>query len=189
MKVYKIRFESDKFQCLSFDGGENEPVFLPRRQLHFDGTPKVNWVSPPLVIANPHAKKGGFVSSFPGCLVMRSAAVEKLGESLEVAGELLPVEFNAEHGFLLNVLQVVDCMDHEQSDWAIAKDGVTRLLCRRFAFRLDALPESTLFKVPGLSASMFAHTGLPGSTTSFCSKVGEHKLTGLRFELVWDSDA
>ena len=188
MEVFELDFLSDEYQCLVFDGPECEPVFTSGGSLCFDGQTKLPWHSPPLRIYNPIAKKGDFLSLCPGCLVVRETAMEELRTEFEIAGELLPVQFSGEEGAILNVTTVVNCLDHEQSDWLISKDGVTKLRCRRAVFRRDLIPESTIFKVPELPASIFAHTGHGDEEDSFPWKVESLGLTGLRLKSVWSDD-
>jgi hypothetical protein len=98
----------------------------------------------------------------------------------------LPVQLGSDAGYILNVTTVVDCLDHDKCDWVLAKDGITRLRCRRFVFRPDWLPESTLFKIPEMPATLFAHSGHGDKEDSFVWLVNHFRLTGIRFNKLWE---
>lgn len=188
MEVFELDFWSDEYQCLVFDGPESEPVFTPGGVLCFDGKSKLPWHPPSLRIYNPTAKKGDFLYLCPGCLVVRETAMEGLRTEFEISGELLPVHFGGEHGAILNVTSIVNCLDQEKSDWLISKDGVTKLRCRRAVFLRDHVPESTIFKVPELPTRIYVHTGHGDEEDSFPWKVENLGLTGLRLKSVWSYD-
>ena len=49
-------------------------------------------------------------------------ASENLRDILEMAGELLPIEYKNEPYSLLNVTEYMDCLNHERTEWVVGKN-------------------------------------------------------------------
>ena len=189
MKVYRIEFESDRYQSLIWDGDESRDrsPWLEGGELLFDGAIKEDWVCPPLRIYDSSRPAGDFFGVGPGCIGVRDRALELVRTELEIAGQLLPVKVGELAGAILNVTCVVNCLDHERTQWVYGKTTGLPIRCTKWVFRVDLLPESTIFKVSEqVKTSIFVHTGHGESEDSFLDRVSEHQLTGLRFKLVFD---
>lgn len=106
-----------------------------------------------------------------------SAAVwEVLRPHLEEEVQDLPIIVEDEPYFLLNVVNIVDCLDVPASQMIYSPLGNGSIIdIRRYAFHLDKVGRSKLFRIPQLPARVFA-------TASFCDLVAKHSFVGLHFE-------
>jgi len=190
MTIFKVEFQTNTYQFLCFDG-DDESVFARGGAYSFDGDAKAVWEYPPVRIYNPRLKRGDFMSfcSGSGALVARYPAADEVWTELELAGQILPVEFDGEKAVLLNITEVANCLDHENCEWVYGRDGVTRIRCQKFAFRTDLVPESSLFKIPETVAGTFyAHTGYGDPEDTFIHQYEALGLTGLRFVEIFRED-
>jgi hypothetical protein len=189
MKVYKIETD-DHYQRFVYDGDEERDVspWGMGGAMLFDGFQKdSSWICPPLRIYDAHKPLGEFFYVGPGCLGCGERALECMRTELELAGQLLPFEADRVRGALLNIDQVVNCLDHEATEWVYGKTTGLPVRCKKYVFAISHLPESTLFKIPAqVKGTVFTHLGHGDLEDSFIFKVREHKLTGLNFRLVFE---
>ena len=96
----------------------------------------------------------------------------------EIAGETLLVRVGSDSACILNILEVVDCIDPETSEWLTDSTG-KRITLKRPRLRMDMLPESGLFKLSQQPGSMYVHDADDGE--GFLRIYSSHNMTGLRF--------
>ncbi len=183
MKVYSIRHDVDRFQfflpadpeCKTFD--------------QLDGSTKLaSWEPPEVFILEPKYRAGNFYNAHGNFLIADERAAEALRPLLEKAGELLPLEYKGRRFTVLNVTAVVDCLDHDKSEWRIGRNG-NRVLVNRYAFRADLLPPSPIFKLPiGARTTTLLTEGLMDPAQELREIVRREGLKGLRFAELWDSE-
>ena len=131
-------------------------------------------------------------ADFPGfewpALLCNERAMAAVGDILRVAGELLPVKLRGDKGtYLLHNIPVMrdGLLDRKRSTWrTIAGERCLHVP----AFRGDYIGTLLkLFKIPedhGLGIYCIERTGDP-KDHEFKALVDRHRLTGLRFNLVW----
>ena len=140
----------------------------------------------PMYFEKTKLKPGDFAYSFCGGYALDSRACEVLRPILEQSCELLPLLPHEEETFhLLNVLEIVDCMDEEGTRFAISKaTGHKTIQIEKYQFAPDRFSESPLFKLPR-RVGLLTVTGLIAPELEFKTIVEREGLTGLKFEELW----
>jgi hypothetical protein len=102
-----------------------------------------------------------------------------------MSGELLPIKFPAKPIWLLNVTQVVNCLDDKKSKGLRANSG--RLYdIDEFVFVKEYICEVPLFRIPE-TWHIFAPEWDQDPDHEFKAAVQRNKLKGLTFTKVWES--
>ena len=155
--------------------------------LHLDCRPKLpNWKAPEICIFNPKRERGDFFHLCAGGPAVAEPAVERLRDSLEMAGELLPLTYNGSTFFLLNVLECANCLDAHRTEWVIGKKTGNRIRILKYHFDARRFTESTLFKIPETSSSdILCVEGMKDPSDEFKAQVETAGLKGLVFEELW----
>ena len=65
-----------------------------------------------------------------------------------MAGELLPVNCTEFNGYLLNITQCVNCLDHDFCEYVKDEDTGKSFGLKKIVFQKSMIPESTIFKIP-----------------------------------------
>jgi hypothetical protein len=119
-------------------------------------------------------------SDCPWCLhnvlVVRDRALPLLRPLLERYGEILPLASD-EPVSLFNVTTILDALDEERSRIARFSDGGI-LAIEQHAFRADVIGDAEMFRLPGRASSIYMRE-------TAVRRIGELKLAGVAFDLVW----
>lgn len=183
IQIFRIRLNSNKFQR-----------FLPTDEsvwktdtLKMDCRPKLaGWAAPEVYIHNPTLESGDFFHLCSGAFVVNDAAAEQLREILEIAGELLPINYEGHCFSLLNVMECVNCLDAEKTEWVTGKITGAKIRIVRYQFDKRRLTESSLFKIPETAVSeMLCIEGLKAPEDEFKTQVESSGFRGLIFERIW----
>lgn len=185
MKVYEIRSDVRNFQWLFPDVPDSQILDYTT----FDGTSRIHsWQSPGVFCLKPLLQKGDFLHFGSGNLLANQRAMGIVGTFFEMSGELLPLWYDNEQYTLLNVLECINCLDVEKSDWLRAADG-SFVEIRKYRFHVDRFTTSPIFKIPetrSASVLTWERDGCPESEFKAC--VESHGLSGLIFKELWDSE-
>ncbi|NQX68947.1 hypothetical protein HQN90_22725 [Paenibacillus alba] len=120
--------------------------------------------------------------TFMGCApVFSSQAVATVKGLLEGLVELLPTYFPREEYFILNVLNVLDCMDYDQSEVVRFRSGrVMRF--KKYGFIPEIVTNQHIFKIKEIpEEAVFV-------SDEFRNNILNSRLVGFRFEEVWSSN-
>jgi hypothetical protein len=187
MEIFRIRLNSNKFQS-----------FLPKdANVWQTDTLKLNcvsklstWRSPEVYIHNPKLEKGNFSHLCSGGFVVDALTAKEFRTIFEIAGELLPLTHEEFPFYLVNILECVNCLDTEKTEWVTGKTTGAKIRIKNYQFDKNKLSESTLFKIPETSAAeILCVTGLKDSEDEFKTQVEKAGLKGLIFERLWfDTD-
>jgi len=173
--VYNVRGDVNIYESLLVDGAPAPP---------FNGTPMTDTWVPPAVYSPQPTLITPDIWVLGSTLVFPSALAGKLGHILAPCGELLPLPYNDETWWVLNVLPPFDCLDRETSTWA----EVSYPDPKKMAFIEHRLPGVPLFKPVEQRVSTFCSEGLADREDEFKPVVEDLGLTGLTFIPLWDSD-
>lgn len=94
--------------------------------------------------------------------------------------QVVPLVFNEGDYALLNVINVIDALDAEQSDIAYFKSGNFDRI-KRYAFLPQAVRDQWIFKIKQTQSRAFV-------TDKFVDLVTQTGLTGFDFEPVWSDE-
>jgi hypothetical protein len=186
LKIYRLVPDVNHYQSFF---PEDEKVWSTD-VLTFDGRTKAsNWVAPPLFILHPKYKRGNFFS-FGGTIVLDARATELLRDFLEMSGELLPLRHEGAEFTVLNITECVNVLDQDKTKWIYGKSTGAKIQIERYAFHLNRMTETPLFKIPETCKSdILTATGLVDPEDEFKFHVESNGLQGLRFEELWNSEA
>lgn len=146
--------------------------------LRFDGKRKGTNYSPLEVEFAGYGQLRDIVRLGVGAPVFSKRAVDMLKPIMGSQVEVLPLKFKSADYFLINVTNVLDCMDYTESKFV--REPV--LLFQKYAFVLDKISEWTIFKtVEEVQVCTFV-------TDRFVGIVKGAELSGFEFKLVWESD-
>lgn len=179
MKIWKLHFEVDEFDNLI-------PVkkFTADQILSFDGRKmKDNWK--PLLVKRAEPEKELKLSDAPGFTipVFSKKALEVLRPLIQNSIEELELQFSEAEYYGINVIAVLNVLDYDKSEYIKFSDGNRIMVIEKYVFKkCDALVNNNIFKIvdePGRKAFV---------SDCFKQAVEDNKLSGFKFELVWDSD-
>ncbi len=139
------------------------------------------WV--PFEVKCARSKKysvGDFSSITPIHFTLNNKAKEIFGNDLLNSVELLPISYSEPH-YLINVINVIDALDMEKSEFKRYDDGRI-MFCTKYVFKEEVIGNNIVFKIPQFSS---AHIFV---TEEFVKQVEENDLKGFVFEELWDSE-
>lgn len=186
MKIYRVSTDDD---CQILVNDERSPakkdiVYSLGIGKKFNG----KWVTPKLRIYNPLEKKPNFYYFASGSFVVDEKTCDIFQSIFEMAGELLPVNCTDFKGYLLNITQCVNCLDHDFCEYEKDSDTGEDLYLKKVVFQKSMIPESTLFKIPeDNGVDIFTTEGM-GIREEFKEMYEKHKMKGLKFELIWSDE-
>ncbi len=179
MKIWKLDFELDLYDNLM-------PVnkFSIDELRTYDGRPKESgWKSIEVVRMEPEKKlqlsnAPGFHSHIP---VFDKEAVDVLQKFLVNSAEVLPLKNSEKDFYVINVTQVVDCIDYDRAVVKLFSDG-SIMRFKKYAFIENKVRGLDLFKIKD-------ERSMPFVSDEFKNTVEAAGLEGFKFQLVWDSEA
>jgi hypothetical protein len=105
---------------------------------------------------------------------------------LESAGELLPLPYRDSLFYLVNVVECLDCLDEQRTNWILGETTGARIRIEHYHFDPSCLSTSTLFKIPQTAkAEVLTVTGVKDPSLEFKTIVERQGLMGLNFEKLW----
>ena len=194
MKVYEIGVDVEKYRWIM---PVQDPV--PEWRWFFRCEPKPQWTSPLLChVYDLRKEAGNFYEFATDALTFDETALEGMRDIFEMAGEILPIELEEEYVegayrpggrlYVLNVLECVNALDKEKSEWRRGPAG-EKISLKNYAFHRNRMPESSLFKVPEDNySSVLTYVGLKDPEDEFIGRYQALGLTGLIFEELWSDE-
>ncbi|PCI11846.1 MAG: hypothetical protein COB71_11055 [Thiotrichales bacterium] len=124
--------------------------------------------------------------SVPSSLIVSPYTQELIAHAVKDVAELLPIPFNNEAWYLLNVHNIIDAVDKENCKYNIRRNGeIGRML--KVAFFAEKIPHAKLFTVPEKrSTYYFAEHHPDNSENNFKHIVEKNNLFGIEFVKVWE---
>ena len=186
MKILKVRPDISKYQSI---GLVDEDLWATDK-LTFDCSAKNDWEPVKCYVQNPKLRRGNFFHLCPGLLVCDQKALEGMEDIFEMAGEVLSLELeNGSRLFGINVLECVNAIDVENTEWRVSSSGVKTGIVRH-VFHPNRFTESTLFKVPETSrGELLSYAELKDENDEFKGRYKDLGLAGLVFEELWQAPA
>jgi len=188
MKIYKVHYFNESFQSFMIDRtglSEEEYKYLTV----FDGVSKEEWHPPKVFSTNPKNPAADFwgFCGYGGAMALQPVDPSEVYTHLEIAGQLLPLLHMGRRFELINIVECLDCIDEDQSEWLYSPDGERQLLVKP-DFIESHIGGSSLFKIPELPLNIYCWEEYSQPLDSFKAAVEANELTGLKFELVWDGE-
>jgi len=183
MKVYRIRADVNTYQSLLLV----DDALYATDVIFFDCKPKAStWQPIEFYCLYPKLKPGDFYDFVGGTLIIPPATLDKARKFFEMAGEVLPVIYNQETWYLINILECINALDQNHAEWLITEDG-RRVSLEKYAFHQNRFVISSLFKVPETCrGAILTYERSKDPNEEFKAFVETEGLTGLVFEEVWN---
>jgi len=181
VKIWKLGRDVDNYESLAW--GDNEFDIDLNYIQSFNGDSKEkNWIPIHLKRMSEDIE----FSNTPGLSahipVFDKKAVDVVREYLIGNAEILPVLCGDKEFYIINVTNVMDCIDYELSEYKTFRDGVRIMRFIKYVFIEDKVENVHIFKIKDESLRS------PFVSDAFRQKIIDSDLTGFKFELVWDSD-
>lgn len=177
MKIWKLNFALDDYDNLV---PENE--FTVEEIQTFDGRSHLStWE--PIKVNRMEPEKKLELGDAPGFLfpVFSKRALECLSDLINKDVEVLPLVFDEQEFFGINVTTVLDAIDYENSIYRTYRDGKRIMAFKKYAFISDVIKDIPIFKIKD-EKTRYAFV-----SEEFKNRVEESNLLGFQFELVWDN--
>lgn len=127
-------------------------------------------------------RKGDMPCLFGSIPVFSFRAVEGLREYLDNSAEILPISYDKGEYFIINVTNVIDCVDYEKAEVKRFKSSGKIMRFIKYAFKHEAIKNEHIFKISEFSKSaVFV-------SDDFKNDILNHGLEGFLFSEVWDSE-
>jgi len=187
MVIYRLNANHDSYDACQVEYSiQGHSAFTNKRPFRFDGTSvKASW-RPAKLTRYQELPLGDHISKLSSdVVILRKSAVDKLKNILGNV-ELLPTVCDFGDYWMVNVLDILDCVDYEHSDYTTFSnnarlDGRTKIM----AFdQISFLPERVM------GYHLFKTIDLPKSEiyvdNVFVKAVQDHSITGFLFQKVWE---
>jgi len=183
MILYKLS-QSGQFKSLT---ASEEDSFVWLKMLKFDGNSKKEmWKKDcGFEFIDSHIPEASFPPFVIGCLGCDESKIPKeLLELLKVDGELLETELQGISCY--NLMNIVDCVDLDKSQWAPVPAGETPYRLKKMEFDYKKIPRNRLFKLPKWTSAIFLLVDERDESynSSFYDLYQHHKLNGIEYEKV-----
>jgi hypothetical protein len=184
MRVFRIGQDCNRYRCFF----ELDPDSHVLDSASIGVSLADVWVPPPVYLEFPKLKVGDFLQMSDSYIVASRKATNLLLSLFQMAGELLPLPYEDEIYTVLNVTEVVDCLDPEKTIWA--DTGPFKMEFETMVFVPERLSKSPIFKIPERDTDdIFVTEGLLDPHNEFREIVRRERLKGLNFEEVWSSES
>jgi len=121
---------------------------------------------------------------FPGSFIVGPKAAELIQPVVDDVAELLPIPFNGETWYFLNVFNYVDSLDKVNSRYKIYETGEVGYLVKP-AFFPDKVPHAKLFMIPENRARLYyAEHHSDDNPNTFKNVLEKNNLFGLQLKKV-----
>lgn len=184
MRIWKMMSQANDYDNFTMCNGTDWTRFIEYR---FDGKSMKNtWI--PFCVREDEKIRKGDKPSFSGSLpVFSRKAVKVLKKYLDNNTEILPLmyrkknHFSKEEYFVINVTNLVDCIDYERAEVKRFKNSGEILRFIKYAFKPEAIKNVHIFKVPEDCVAVLV-------SDEFKNLVESSGLKGFLFIEVWDSE-
>ena len=189
MQIYSVSTDFDKFDsCLvDYDASAKiRPTDGPEWDMMIDfGGMRQGDKWWPRVMELDHRKKtrlGDYVSKLDGdVMILEKKAIEKLYPIMGEV-EILPLICDFGDYWAVNILNVLDCIDYDKSEFVWLNEEEHRIMYfKKYVFRSEQIEGHHLFKIIDLPKSAIFVDDI------FVDLVKKCKITGFSFKPVWDA--
>jgi len=180
MKIYKIDNDQNETRLILPD---IEGIEILKYKI-FDGQKKTDfWKDSIWYLFNPTLKATNFISlGVANALVFDQTVYDsELYSIIERAGEILPITLKNEKYYVLNVTEVINVLDEENTTWEVLDDD-TKGDITEYNFFINRFTNSSLFKIPEThTTEIFVYHDKKILEEDFYSLYNKLKFTGLIF--------
>jgi len=180
MKIFKLDIDDNNTQLIVPD---IEGLELLKYKI-FDGKKKADfWKDSIWYMFNPTVEATNFISFgvFSSLVFDQAVYDSELYPILERAGEILPVRLKDKTFYVLNITEVINALDDENTEWKLYDDG-TKDTISNYQFLTRRFTNSSLFKIPEThTTEIFTYHDSIILEEDFYSIYRKLNFTGLQF--------
>ena len=123
----------------------------------------------------------------PGSFILGPRAAELLRPVISDAAELLPIPFQGETWYFMNVFHQIDAVDKAKSRYKIYQSGKVGPV-EKIVFSPEKIPHAKLFTIPESHTELFYAEHHPDTNPdTFKNVVEQNKLFGIVIEKMWEN--
>ncbi|MCX7748253.1 MAG: hypothetical protein N2645_15405 [Clostridia bacterium] len=177
MKIWKFQTDANKFDHFIYKNEDDCSKVL--WDYKFEGNRIADRWIPLEVDVFKHKKRSDTPTfSIP---VLSKRAVDVYKDLIGDVVEFLPLKYDKGDYFLVNVLDVVDCIDFDKAEFIPFESGRV-MMFTKYAFKQDAVQGKHIFKIVELpKTEVFV-------SDEFKRIIEENKLIGFKLQEVWNSE-
>ncbi len=190
MKIYKLSADFDNYDACGIDYAACSKKYGIKEDydmnIALDGSSVADSWWPRIMKRYNDAPLADYISKLSSdVIIMRRESIEKI-EHLFCNYEILPLICDFGDYWAINIMDVLDCVDYEHSEFKRFPQSTTKGTPRimrfiKFAFIPDKLCGFHVFKIPDLpKAHIFVDE-------VFVNEVSKCNITGFDFKLVWEN--
>ena len=182
MAIWTLETDSD-FTGFCFPIEDDKIWFEKLVKEYFEESKPVSgvWRTLYMLRGEPMKQADFFSIGESDVIAMSQKALERLAVFLKDKIELLPVETDAGRYYALNVLNFVDCLDKQESEYKSTKGG-SIVAYSLLEFDEEKLGDNYIFKIPEMPYQTFI-------TDEMQEQIEREQISGLLFDkdinLVW----
>lgn len=177
MKIWHLIADVNNYESLTTLNQEDW------EKLKLDGKKLGNSWSPLAVSVIEESKKSDTPGLSSGAPVLSPRAISVLRELIGDVVEELPLVCSSSEYYIINVLDVVDCIDYEKAEFKRFEHSGRIMRFIKYAFKPECVKGKHIFKI------IDELVRRPFVSDEFRNRVIESGLVGFKFELVWDSES
>lgn len=183
MKIWSLQEDVNEYEHITLEDSSNEEWIKFDNMFHNNYLgDKWHPIKVCLIEHGDRLKRGDMPYLSPGKPTFSKKAVEVLGEFLYENVEILPIQYDLQELFIINVTNHIDAIDYDKADIKFMPDGKRILRVKRYSFKTDRIREQHIFKIASqLYGTVFV-------SDAFRDKAIESGLEGFNFIEVWDSE-
>lgn len=179
MNIWKVSADANNYDNLTMCDEKEWDRFM---EYQFDGRAlKESWKSFE-VKEIEEIRRGDLPCLFGAILVFSNKAINVLSDFLNGNAETLPISYDKEDYFIINVTNVKDCIDYDKADVKRFKSSGKIMRFIKYAFIPERVKDEHIFKIDGYSK------GCVFVSDKFKNVVESNGLQGFLFEEVWNSE-
>lgn len=177
MKIWILDCDVDNYENLTW---KEEPDIDYIQS--FDGAEKIKHWNPMKVNRMYDREFGNAIGLSPHIPVFDEKAIGILGDLLTDNAEILPLDCEDGNFYAINVINVMDCINYEKSQYKTFRDGTRIMRFTKYVFIEKKIEGMNLFKIKDEPLKR------PFVSEEFRKRAIDNNLTGFKFELAWDSE-
>ncbi len=176
MKIWKLECNVNDYE--NFQWEKLDLTYLRS----FNGESKLKeWTDPGI-----KRMYGRELSNFPGLTshipVVDTLSYKCLLKELKDGSELLPIVVDNMDYCMVNVTEVLDCINYDMSEYKLFSDGKRIMRFENYVFHKEVISGKHIFKIKD------EPLGSPFVSDEFKEKVLANNLTGFDFKLAWSDE-
>ncbi|WP_127531743.1 imm11 family protein [Paenibacillus kobensis] len=179
MKIWKLQADANNYNNFTEVNERDVNVLIDINS--FNGLPMKNRWVPMRVKIREELQEGDMQAFFAGVPVFNRRAINILQDLLSDKVELLELDYDNNDYYVVNILQVLDCIDYQLAVPVKFDDG-TIWRFEKYAFRIEEIQDKHIFK------NINETKGFALVSDAFRDRVIQNNLKGFLFTELWDSD-